>query len=436
MLLSLLSLVSAAPADAEGAWAFEKWAESARMRPVERRVDPPRGGADLLNGYQYGDLFILQDDDGEWFTSAIQSVGSGNFDYVTNSFINAFYRDNPDNYDYLTVVMLKDLSLFFAFYQPVANDVLGIGYDSITPGEVFDQDSSNKMQGFIFMNYEGLWTGNPESGRYVFGQEFMHRWGSFVNADVDGLPDDFLLGRDTAHWSYWFNTTNSPMEGNTWVDNEDGTWTTDRRAGSTYSDLDLYLMGLLDAESVGTQTFLSVSEEEQARVGLEPASSPEYFNCTMGACADVTVTATPVNFGLDAIVSAEGARVPSAADSPKSFRMAIIVLALQGDYVDGSLERVDGLRQTWERDWEEDVRGAADLITTLDQSTAATWGEPTDSGPVDSAVDSSADDSGNGVKDTGKEVAGPDCGCNAAPGGLLGLGLGLGLLAAQRRRRA
>lgn len=448
----LLSLFAQAAPLKDEAYLFSTWARHAELTPPgtygpqggpNGGIAPPRGGADLLDGYKAGDLFVVKDWDGEWFSEAITEVVAGNIDYITNSVTGSFYNYNEDNYDYVCILLLQDFGMFFAFYQPIANDTYGIGYDSITPNEVFDTDTTNKLDGLIFMNYEGLWSGNLESGRYVFGQEFMHRWGAFTNLGVDGLAEDALLGRDTAHWSYWMDTTNSPMEGNRWVDNGDGTWSTVHDDVSTYSDLDLYLMGFAGPEEVGQQTFLVVSEEEQARVAKEPASSPAYFDCAsgFGACSDVTVAATPTTFGVDAIIAAEGDRVPSAEDSPREFKMAFIVLALQQDEVSAEqLERVDTLRQTWERDWEEDVRNRADLITTLDGSSAPDWtGEAPDSGGEDSSVptdDSGAPDS-NVAQDSetpGNEKEEPKgCGCDSSTGAGAGILLAVAGLVARRR---
>lgn len=383
--------------------------------PHAGATPPPAGnGSNKLDVYRHGDLAILKDPDGEWFSEATGHVMNGDINWILDSTSGAFYRHFGDDYDFVTLLMVHDLGMFFAFYSPLSNDVKGIGYDAVVPGETFDH-SDNKLQGYIFMNYYGLWSQDPAVGRFVFGQEFMHRWGAFVNLDAAG-PDgpvdpDVLLGRDVAHWSYWMNTTNSPMEGNAWLDNGDGTWTVDLTAPSTYSDLDLYLMGLVGPESVGPQTVLLVDEAEQTRVGREAASTPEGFAeaYAEGSGQATTVTGTPVAFTVDDIIAAEGARAPSVADSPKSFRMAFLVLVLSDD--DASepvLADIDTVRQTFEADWEADVRGLADLDTTLGEGDAPTWGAPADtgtaddSGPADSAPPA-ADDAGGG------------CGCASAP---------------------
>lgn len=376
---------------------------------------PPSGpGSNLLDVYRYGDLALAVDPSGEWFAEAASHAMGGDVTWIMSSIAGAFYKHYGDDYQYLTVLFVHDLGFFGAFYQPLANDVYGIGYDSVSPNEVFDQ-SGNSLDGYIFMNAAELWDENPAEGRFVFGQEFMHRWGSFVNVQQDGLDPDVLLGRDLAHWSYWFDTTNSPMEGNDWVDNGDGTWTVDYTATSTYSDLDLYLMGLVGPETVPQQTVLLVDEAEQARVNRVPASTPEGFAATYnGSGGPVTVTATPVTFGLDAIIAAEGERVPSVADSPKSFRMATVVVVLPSDELTTEdLEMVDRVRQRFEADWEDDVRGLADLDTTLGDGDAPEWGA--DSGDT-GTEDTATGDSAGAVDTAGEDPKAGGCGCATGPG--------------------
>lgn len=438
VLLALSTALAASPRtspDQVEAFAEALRAQGDFIRPSFAPPPPAGGGSNMLDVSHYGDLVILKDADGEWFSEAATHAVSGDVNWIMESATGAFYKHYGDDYDFVSIMMVRDLGMFFAFYQPLANDVYGIGYDSITPNEVFDQ-SSNKLQGYIFMNYYGLWSADPEVGRFVFGQEFMHRWGAFVNVDAEGpeglVDDESLLGRDIAHWSYWFDTTNSPMEGNTWVDNGDGTYTVDYLAQATYSDLDLYLMGFIGPDEVEAQSVLLVDSDEQSRVGREPASAPEAFNEAYeeGAGEAVTVTGTKVDFTVDNIVSAEGERVPAAADSPRSFRMAFLVIVLADDAPDtAELDAVNLVRTTFEADWEADVRGLADLDTTLGDGDAPAFGEEVE----DTAQP--PDDSGDSG-DTADVAINPrkkSCGCatGADGAGLAGV-LALGLLLARR----
>lgn len=381
--------------------------------------DGPAGPGDLLELTQYGDLALMQDPDGAWLAEALSHAARNDINWIMESIADRFYQDYDDDYEYLCVFMLRDLGVFFAFYQPLSNDILGIGYDSVVRGETFDLTRDKKTEGYIFMNYVGYWQDNPASGRYVFAQELGHRWGSFINVDHPDLNGMELLGRDDAHWSFWMDTPNSPMEGNAWRDNGDGTWSTAHTATSTYSDLDLYLMGLVGPDEVGPQTVLQPGPDY---ADLDPGTTPVYFGCVEAGvgCRDLTIEATSVVFELDHVIDAEGERVPGVDDSPKKFRMATIVLGLLGDEVTPEvLDGVHDVRRRFEAEWEEDVGGRADLDTTLGSSSAE---------PIFDYVEP---DDGAVVSDpTGIYTGGVGCGQGGASLMLLGL---VPLL---RRRRA
>jgi hypothetical protein len=413
-------------------------------RPMVPRARRERtGGEQYLDTYRWNNLAILHDDDGEWFAAAVEKAVSGDIDWITDSLYSGFYEGFNDDYQYVTFLILRDLSLFFAFYQPYSNDVYGIGYDSIYAGEVFDTTDDTQVDGIIFMNYWGLWYEDEYAGHYVFGQEFMHRWGAFTNVSHDSLDQDALLGRDAAHWSYWLDTPNSPMEGNDWEDNGDGTWTIDTDTTPGYSDLDLYLMGFAGADEVGAQTFLAVSEDEQDRVNREAASTPEAFADEQGDRTNaITVAATPVEFGVDAIIAAEGERSPGVDESPRAFRMAFVVLVLDGDDAsDETLGKIDELRERWEAGWDADVGYRADLDTTLADGSAPSWPPDTgatDTGSPDTGTPADSEDTGNPGTVEFAEAAPPadaaGCGCaSARPAG--GIAALVASLAGLVRRR-
>ena len=405
-----------------------------RLRGAPAGAQPPplADGADLLDVYAAGDLCVMHDADGEWM-SELLSTGL-DINWVLESIHDAFFTQYQDEYGYFTIHLVRDPQIFVAFYSPMSNDVRGIGYEHSVGQQLFDI-SDTLVEGMIFMNYVGLWIDNPEQGRYVFDQEFGHRWGSFVQVEKDGVDPEELLGRDTAHWSFYLDTPNSPMEGNAWVDDGDGSWSTDKASGSTYSDLDLYLMGLLAKEDVADMTLL----QESGASPYEAATAPIFMQNTESITRDATLDAAAVTLSVDDVITAEGNRMPSVENSPKSFRMAHIILVLDGDELDADLlAQIDGLRTTWETDWEEDVRGLADLDTTLGETTAPCWPETPDA-CIEEEVDSGdTDDSGDSgdsdAIDCCKEEAPGGCGCDAGGGmGLAGALLAFGALARRGR---
>lgn len=401
--------------------------ETAHVRPVREMHDfasSTRARNDYLDVYTAGELVIMHDGDGEWFNELINS--GFDINWAMDSFYDSFFKHFEDEYEYLTIVMVADFGIFAAFYQPIANDVKGLGYDNSVGRDTFDNSTTTDIEGLIFMNYYGLWTSDREVSRYVFGQEFMHRWGSFTQVQLDGQDPDVLLGRDTAHWSYWFDTPNSPMEGNHWVNLGNGTWMIDT-ALSTYSTLDLYLMGLAPAEEVGTQTLLLVEQSEQDAIGRDPTYTPKYLDDLQTRPGDdIIVPATPLQFELSAITAMEGERDPAYGDSPTQFHMPILVLVMSTDTLnDRIIGEIDELRLSWEEDWEADVLGRGDLITTLGSNDAPKWGEETDTGEEDSGeVDSGSTDDTGGGDDSAEPISEEDppaetpeasgCGCNPA----------------------
>ena len=84
----------------------------------------------------------------------------------------------------------------------------------------------------------------------LLGQESGHRWLAFLEfRDRTGTQSDALLGRDLAHWSLFFDSDASVMEGNDIEELGGGSFRT-TAAVRRYSALDQYAMGLLPPAQV------------------------------------------------------------------------------------------------------------------------------------------------------------------------------------------
>ena len=137
----------------------------------------------------------------------------------------------------------------------------------------------------------------------LLGQECGHRWLAFLEFRDGGLNSKELLGRDEAHWSFFFDSDASHMEGNDIEDVGNGVFRT-VGAVSRYSALDQYVMGLRAASEVPpmfvvTQVTSGQSAEDSPRIGAE----------IRGTRKDVRIAD---------IVAAIGTRRPDAASAPKS----------------------------------------------------------------------------------------------------------------------
>jgi hypothetical protein len=244
-----------------------------------------------------------------------------------------FYRSHEDVFDtiYIWTDFAFDNGLGVAHAFNVRNDIQGIGLNLFDRGSVYGSDA--RLSTIITMgNIADDWPDDPHahvvglnSAVSIVCHEQGHRWLSYVRFDAEHDIKDDLLGRQFAHWSFLVDTRttaegtfSSLMEGNSWRDNGNGTFTTIETSVNHFSDLDQYLMGLRAADEVGPITYLIVDEELK---NLLRTKSP-VSNFSMNASRKTT--------SVDQIVEREGPRVPDAASAPKSFRIAFILLTESG----------------------------------------------------------------------------------------------------------
>ena len=211
------------------------------------------------------------------------------------------------------------------FYRALANDIRGIGYEHEATGELFDQTPDSRLEGMAFLNDFPYWQAHPAELQNDFDHEVGHRWGARVHARIDGVDSTELLGRDLQHWSYFLDSGGSPMEGNIWSDLGGGVYQADTPLGpGTFSDLDLYAMGVLPASQVRPQRL------------LRPGAPPTATDClghALGAasppqsCGPFQTAATPVAFGIDDVIAVEGPRDPPVGATPLAVDVAVVVLA-------------------------------------------------------------------------------------------------------------
>ena len=132
----------------------------------------------------------------------------------------------------------------------IANEVRGIGQDIFDLSTSFG--SGGRLRSLVVMDWLGKYPDDPtqkflgeNNTLSVLGQEVGHRWLAYVDfRDRTGARSDALLGRDDAHWSFFFDSDASVMEGNDIEDLGGGQFRT-VDAVKRYSRLDQYMMGLI-----------------------------------------------------------------------------------------------------------------------------------------------------------------------------------------------
>ncbi len=267
------------------------------------------------------------------------------------------------------------------------------------------------------------------------------------------LTRDALLGRgnevngmvtNRAHWSYFFNTGGSPMEGNLWTESEPGVFRTERPS-FRFSDFDLYNMGLVPASAV-RPSFLITNATMLPR-GVDRDTAPEYSGRT------VTIRGRRVPISIDDIIAANGQRVPAFPDTPRDLDV-VWVLWVEPDQV------TDDLAAEFDQAIESCALGYDTASANLSRLVSNTpFVEPPDAGFTPDAGTPDAGEPDAGTPDSGFNAPPEDvslaaddvvtpvaptaaggCACSThgqptAPSGLCVAGLALALTATLRRRR-
>jgi len=258
----------------------------------------------------------------------------------------SFYRNNPDQYDFLLVLTNFD---WFAgaqtrgLYWSIENDVSGIG---VPPVDLSVQFGSERLQGYIdgmrLRDYR-LADGSLDQQRVreILNHELGHRWLVHPSFDDGSGSSTALLGRDQAHWSYLLDSDASFLYGSDWSANGDGTYTA-TAVRKRFSPLDLYLMGMTSAADVPPMTLL-------VNPGIDITQIPLLGD---------TVSATAQNVTIDQVIAAEGARAPDFEASQKEFRIAVVYLydPAQGLYSE-DLELGRELKSFWRQSFFRETHG-------------------------------------------------------------------------------
>ncbi len=268
-----------------------------------------------------------------------------------------FYETHKDEYDFLVIFTNFDFFMPQAgakgFYSGIRNDVQGIGVGPGRTEELFDYRPSygingKKLQGLIEMANIAGHTSDPLDPKFEetlmeLSHEMMHRWGAYIRyktdpADLNSPDSEGLLGKDNAHWSYLFETNGSTLYGNHWQDNGDGTFTSispDNHVvsgiGRIFSPLELYLMGMIDKTQVPDMLLID-------NPLIDKNQLPKVGDTISGLVSTVSMTQ---------IVAAMGERVPSAAETSKTIKMAFIYLTTDDIPSNADLAGIEAIRKEW-----------------------------------------------------------------------------------------
>lgn len=274
-----------------------------------------------------------------------------------------FYKTNSED-EYEMLLLFINFSAGGAFGTPIRNGTRGIGLELIEKGEEYG--SPKRLEMVVLISSLTSFPDDPylHEGRHsllsLIAHEVGHRW--LVFPDVDRLPldSDELLGRNTTHWLFFANTVipadfepnpgrlhqdestplswkaSSCMEGNYWVENPEGTFTSSQGYMDGYSLFDQYLMGLV-SDTEGGQTFVIHNPYDTDKTR---ESIPDPGEVVKGQRENVTVAD---------IINAEGPRIPDVNHSQKLYKQAfVLVVKANSAPSPEEIAKLDDARIEWE----------------------------------------------------------------------------------------
>ena len=263
----------------------------------------------------------------------------------------AFFSTHEDVYDQLIFVNDLDFDASessLAHAWPVRNEVRGINQTMGSFGRYLG--SPRRLSGFVNMGSFENYPASPyspipgfptNSMLTILAHEIGHRflaYPEFIDPATD-TSSTAILGRDLAHWSFFFHTNASVLEGNAIRDNgigESPRFVT-YAATQTYSLLDQYLMGLVPASEV---LAMFLVENPTGAPGLgAPGRSPQTGVSFDGIRKEVLI---------DHIIEAEGERRPDTSVSQRHFRHAFaLVVEDASDDNSEAIAKMNLLRRGW-----------------------------------------------------------------------------------------
>jgi hypothetical protein len=286
------------------------------------------------------------------------------------SLMQSVYGQIPDHFDFVT--LLSNFSLTpvpeaRAFSINVQNDVKGIGNPSSRGSSIFrDQKkygSNEKLQNITFLGNIHEYPSNPNqtipdtytSLLQVLAHEVGHRWLAYAKVQRDGHAQDYLLGRDQSHWSFFLDSDASFLEGNQITSR--GTTFATSMPFQGYSRLDLYLMGFLKPEDVRDTFIVEGARRFSPDFPFAPESSPE---------PDVSFQGSAHPVKIDDIIAANGKREPDSSTSQKSFRhLFVLIVKKENPSTPEELSAVDQLRGEWESFFNRATLGLGKIDTQI-----------------------------------------------------------------------
>ncbi len=303
----------------------------------------------------------------EVFPAAVAERFRATEEIDTVSVAQRFFETHDDAYDYLAIYNALGIAPgpgVVAFEVTVRNNRSGYGDAQVEFGAEYG--SARRLQAILNMGSIGQYPRDPngilasrvtarDTPTTVLAHEAGHLFLAFASIrDMNNPANPVLLGRQSAHWAFTFNSEASILEGNRIRDNGPGVSPRFETIAVTeqFSPLDQYLMGFRAKEEVGPLFHVSNSG-----IGSFFPPPPQIGRTFEGTRNDFTV---------DDLIAVHGRRTPDHTVSQRKFRMAMILIVPRGVAVDPALiEQLDDYRRNFEGFYDRATGQRAVAETTL-----------------------------------------------------------------------
>lgn len=272
-----------------------------RLRAATEPGDEPQGPVTAV----FGEIFVIEDD-GTLITDKIDHVGA--YELLRTQF--------GDDYD------------FVFYHYDTASGVPSQGnssntfYNTTTGINHYKGDNCDERENWDSTRIQANQKVTELNQVRRTLHETAHRWCAYVYHQEDGVFSDALhkefssTGQAPLHWGTWLDSEASCMtyDYDDWVDSTlvAGEFQKDHVSAGIpgvdefgYHPLDLYLMGMLSGEELGTFRYIR-----------EP----------LDADGNGSFTGTAVPLTVENVVAQEGARSPAYPDTQRIFHQAFILL--------------------------------------------------------------------------------------------------------------
>lgn len=220
-----------------------------------------------------------------------------------------FYQLAGDDYDFLNIVYIST-RFQNRHHFATRNQVQGIGLPIINNTATYG--SAGKLQGISVFPISSLF----DAADYVYQHELGHQWISFLNIPplAGGIPHWPISSLASGIMGFSIPPNGQGGEYRCLLTSEPtGVRLTPRNGPPVFTDLDLYLMGMLPASQVAEHIVFA-----DQNLALTVPCNGQLFT------GDVT------RVTINDIVNALGPRVPDSTNAPKNFRVATILVSKNG----------------------------------------------------------------------------------------------------------